>query len=164
MPMLDAFIPDGALVADAEQELLSELTDILLRNEGADPADPVARSIAWVWVHRPAALFVAGNRASEPRYRIIASVPEGQFDPERRAKVVAEITEAVLDAERGVYPRDPMRVWVFANEIPDGTWGGGGRIFRLADIAGFVLGDPEKGGEFAARRLAERRGGGVPTC
>lgn len=163
MPMLDVFIPDGALVADAEHELLSKLTDILLRNEGADPADPAARSIAWVWLHRPAALFVAGDRAGEPRYRIIASVPEGQFDPERRAKVVAEITETVLDAERGAYPRDPMRVWVFANEVPDGTWGGAGRIFRLADIAGFVLGDPERGGEFAARRLAERRGVDAPT-
>jgi phenylpyruvate tautomerase PptA (4-oxalocrotonate tautomerase family) len=37
MPMLDAFVPDGALSADAERELLSRLTDILLRNEGADP-------------------------------------------------------------------------------------------------------------------------------
>lgn len=163
VPMLDAFIPDGALVADAEQELLSTLTDTLLRNEGADPADPAARSIAWVWLHRPTALFVAGEPADQPRYRIVASVPEGQFDPERRAKIVAEITEAVLDAERGAYPRDPMRVWVFANEVPDGTWGGAGQIFRLADIAGFVLGDAEKGREFAARRFAERGGVGVPT-
>jgi hypothetical protein len=46
---------------------------------------------------------------------------------------------------------------VFANEIPDGTWGGGGRIARLADIAGLVLGDPDKGRAYAERRLRGRR-------
>jgi phenylpyruvate tautomerase PptA (4-oxalocrotonate tautomerase family) len=156
MPMLDAFIPEGALPADAEKELLSSLTDILLRNEGADPSDPAARSIAWVTLHRPTSLFVAGEAASEPRYRIIASVPEGQFDPDRREAMVAEITEGVLDAEAGAYERDPFRVWVFANEIPDGTWGAGGRIFTLADIVGFVIGDAEKAREYAKRRLSDR--------
>src|SRR5690242_20531516 len=98
MPMLDAFIPESALSAEAEERLLSQLTDILLRNEGADPSNPVTRSIAWVFLHRPAAVFVAGERAAEPRYRIVASVPEGQFDDERRASMVKEVTDAVLDA------------------------------------------------------------------
>ena len=55
MPMLDAYIPEGALSEQAERELLSDLTDILLEHEGADPANPVARAIAWVFLHRPAA-------------------------------------------------------------------------------------------------------------
>lgn len=42
--------------------------------------------------------------------------------------MVAAVTEAILDAEDGRYDRDLMRIWLFANEIPDGTWGGGGRI------------------------------------
>ncbi len=158
MPRLDAYIPEGALSEEAESKLLSELTDILLRNEGADPADPAARSIAWVWLHRPAKVFVAGEPATEPRYRFEPTVPEGQFDDERRQAMVEAITEAVLDAEDGAYERDPMRVWVFPSEIPDGTWGAGGRIFRLAEIAGFVLGDEEKGRAYAEKRLAERRG------
>jgi phenylpyruvate tautomerase PptA (4-oxalocrotonate tautomerase family) len=157
MPMLDAFIPEDALTAEAEQQLLSNLTDILLRNEGADPNNPAVRSIAWVFLHRPAKVFVGGEPAAEPRYRIVASVPEGQFDDERREATVAEITAAVLDAEGGAYERDPMRVWVFTSEVPDGTWGGAGRINRLADIAGLAMGDPEKGREYAERRLAERR-------
>ena len=71
--------------------------------------------------------------------------------------MVAAVTEAILDAEDGRYDRDPLRIWVFANEIPDGTWGGGGRIARLADIAGMVLGDADKGRAYAERRLAGRR-------
>ncbi len=163
MPMLDAYIPEGALAPDAEAELLSNLTDILIRNEGADPTNPAVRSIAWVFLHRPAAVYVAGKRASEPRYRIVASVPEGQFDDERREAMVREVTEAVLDAEQGARDRDPMRVWVFASEIPDGTWGAIGRINRLSDIAGFALGDAEKGQRYAERRLAARRGEPAPV-
>jgi phenylpyruvate tautomerase PptA (4-oxalocrotonate tautomerase family) len=157
MPMLDAYIPDGALAPDAERSLLSELTDILLRNEGADPADPRARAIAKIFLHRPAALYVAGETPPEPHYRFIASVPEGQFDAGRRSAIVREITDAVLVAEHGAYPSDPNRVWVFAAEIPDGTWGGAGRIHTLADIAGYVLNDPDKGRRYAEKRLAERR-------
>jgi phenylpyruvate tautomerase PptA (4-oxalocrotonate tautomerase family) len=163
MPLLDAYIPEGALAPDAEEALLARLTDLLLEHEGADPTNEQARSIAWVFLHRPEAVFVAGRRAALPRYRIIASVPEGQFDPERRQAMVAAVTEAVLDAEPGGRDRDPMRVWVFASDVPDGTWGGGGNIVTLADIATFVTGDPEGGRAYAERRLAKSRGVPAPA-
>jgi phenylpyruvate tautomerase PptA (4-oxalocrotonate tautomerase family) len=164
MPMLDAYIPEGALTEEAEADLVSKLTDILLRNEGADPSNPAVRAIAWVFLHRPATVFVAGSPATEPRYKIVATVPEGQFDPERRAAMVREVTDAVLDAEQGAHDHDPSRVWVFPVELPDGTWGAAGRINTLADIAGFALGDPERGRRYAERRLADRRGGTQPTA
>jgi phenylpyruvate tautomerase PptA (4-oxalocrotonate tautomerase family) len=155
--MLDAYIPEGALPAEAEQHLISRLTDLLLEHEGADPRDPTARSLAWVFVHRPAAVFVAGEPAAAPRYRFVASVPEGQYDDDRRAAIVADVTAAVLDAEDGAHPRDPQRVWVFANEVPDGNWGGGGRVMRLGDIVGHVIGDADAGRRYAEERLAARR-------
>jgi phenylpyruvate tautomerase PptA (4-oxalocrotonate tautomerase family) len=158
MPMLDAYIPAGALSQEAEEKLLGELTDILLVNEGADPTNPQVRQIAWLFVHRPEAVFVAGSRASAPRYRFVASVPEGQYDAQRRQAMVHEVTDAVLDAEQGAYDLDPMRVWVFTPEIPEGTWGGGGQIVGLADIATFATGDPEQGRRYAEKRLAERHG------
>jgi phenylpyruvate tautomerase PptA (4-oxalocrotonate tautomerase family) len=157
MPMLDAYIPEGALAPDAEAALLAELTEALIINEGADPTNPQVRAIAWVFVHRPAAVYVAGSAASAPRYRFIASVPEGQYDAERRQAMVHSITEAVLDAEHGAHDRDPMRVWVFTPEIPEGTWGGAGRIVTLADIAGLALGDPEAGRSYAEATFARRR-------
>lgn len=161
MPMLDAYIPDGALSPVAERALISQLTDLLLRHEGADPADPRARAIAWVFLHRPADVFVAGDTAAEPRYRFIASVPEGQYDDERRAAIVRDVTDAVLRAENGSHPYDPNRVWVFTNEIPDGTWGGAGRINRLADIVGYVVGDAEKGRAYAERVLGARNAASI---
>ena len=157
MPMLDAYIPSGALSAAAEEKLLADLTDLLIINEGADPTNPQVRSIAWLFVHRPEAVFVAGTRADAPRYRFVASVPEGQYDVERRNAMAHSITEAVLDAEGGAHERDPSRVWVFTPEIPDGTWGALGRIVTLADIATFATGDPERGRAYAEERLAHRR-------
>jgi phenylpyruvate tautomerase PptA (4-oxalocrotonate tautomerase family) len=157
MPMLDAYIPEGALKPEAEERLLAELTDTLIVNEGADPTNPQVRSIAWLFVHRPESVYVAGSRSPVPRYRFVASVPEGQYDAERRQAMVQSITEAVLDAEQGAYDLDPSRVWVFTPEIPDGTWGGAGRIVTLADIAGFSMGDPERGRAYAEERLAARR-------
>jgi hypothetical protein len=52
-------------------------------------------------------------------------------------------------------------VWVFTNEIPDGTWGGAGRINRLADIVGYVVGDADKGRAYAERVLGARKATGV---
>jgi phenylpyruvate tautomerase PptA (4-oxalocrotonate tautomerase family) len=161
--MLDAYIPADALSGEAEAKLLSELTDILLRNEGADPANPAVRSIAWVFLHRPETVYVAGEPADAPRYKIVATVPEGQFDDQRRSDMVREVTEAVLDAEGGAHERDPMRVWVFPVELPDGTWGAAGRINTLRDIAGLAMGDAERGRRYAERRLAERRGEPAPV-
>jgi phenylpyruvate tautomerase PptA (4-oxalocrotonate tautomerase family) len=158
MPQLDAYIPAGALAPDAERDLIAELTDLLIRHEGADPTNETVRSIAWVFVHRPEEVYVGGRPAAAPRYRFVASVPEGQFNAERRQALTEAITEAVLDAEGGAHPRDPMRVWVFTLEVPEGAWGGGGRVVGLADIAGLALGDPEAGREYAERVFAERRG------
>jgi ketosteroid isomerase-like protein len=113
--MLDVFIPDGAISNEAENRLLAVLTDLLLRSEGADPTDPVARSLTYVWMHRPAKVAVGGAAAAAPRYRVVTSVPEGAYDERRRLE--ADITEAVLDAEEGAYDRDPLRVFVFPNDV-----------------------------------------------
>ena len=45
-----------------------------------------------------------------------------------RSAMVTAVTDAVLDAEEGIRPRDPMRVRVFCTEVPEGTWGGNGQM------------------------------------
>ncbi|WP_118915674.1 Tautomerase enzyme [Mycobacterium shigaense] len=157
MPMLDVYIPEQALPAEAERQLLRRLAEILIEHEGADPSDPVARSLAKVWLHRPAAMLHVGDVPSAPHYKVIASVPQGQLDDVRAASAFAAITDAILAAEAGRYDQDPLRIWVIGNEIPEGNWGAGGRAVRLADIAATVLRDVDKGREYAQQRLAGRR-------
>jgi phenylpyruvate tautomerase PptA (4-oxalocrotonate tautomerase family) len=158
MPMLDVYIPDGALQPKDEAALVNQITEILIRHEGFDPADPVARSASWAFLHRPAAVYVGGAPADAPRYKVIASVPEGQLDERKRAGVIAEVTDAILDAENGAWPRDAGRVWVFPTEVPEGYWGGRGQITPLAAILSRLGGhDAEQARTLAAQRIAATR-------
>lgn len=153
MPMLDACIPEGALSPEADDKLLARLTDLLLQHEGADPANPAARSNAWVFVHRPA-VYAGGSPASEPHYRFVCQVPEGRYNHERRQAVTAAMTQAVADAEAGSRPDLSSRVWVLTAEVPDGTWGALGRVVRLPDIYEHVAGPGTRA--LAQQRLAAR--------
>jgi phenylpyruvate tautomerase PptA (4-oxalocrotonate tautomerase family) len=154
MPMLDAYIPEGALSPSVECELLATITDLLLEHEGVDPSNERARPLAWVFVHRPQ-VYVAGAPPKSPRYRFICLVPEGQYDDERRAAVTARMTQAVAEAEGGAWPHPELRVCVFTCEVPDGWWGGGGRILRLADIYELVW-PPRPGLDGQPRETAEQ--------
>jgi phenylpyruvate tautomerase PptA (4-oxalocrotonate tautomerase family) len=139
MPMIDAYIPEGALEQKAEAQLLRDLTEILIRLEGFDPANERARSVTWTFLHRPN-VFVAGLPATKPRYRIVTTVPEGQYNDERRSGVVREVTEAIARAEGAPFDEVRLRVWVFPLEIPDGQWGGRGEIRRLPAILAAING------------------------
>ncbi len=146
MPMIELTYPEGALAADARDRLVEEVTGTLLKWEGA-PDNEVARSIAWAYVdERPSGFFHVGGRPpAEPRYRVRLTVPEGALDDERKAGVVAEITRQVLAAEGAADdPENAARVWVLISEVPDGNWGGAGRIFRLRDIAELIGATPEQ--------------------
>ncbi|MGY4155551.1 phenylpyruvate tautomerase PptA (4-oxalocrotonate tautomerase family) [Bradyrhizobium sp. USDA 4461] len=162
MPMLDAYIPEGALDPERERNLIRTLTATLLRWEGADPNDEriqkQVRSIVWTFVHRPK-VYVGGDEmvSQEPRYKIVVSLPEGQLDGASRAGLIEEITNQILDAEPAGRSRNPFRIWIFCNTIPEGTWGSGGKVFGLAEISSFVFGDRELGKTHAATRLAAAR-------
>ncbi|AOZ10059.1 tautomerase family protein [Cupriavidus malaysiensis] len=150
MPMIDAYLPQGALPPEAEAQLMRDLTDILIQHEGLDPRNPRVRDVTWIFVHRPAAVYRAGEPATAPIYRIVPSVPEGQYTDAARAGLVKEVTAAVARAE-GV-PADVIgkRVWVFPTEVNDGCWGARGAVRRLPDIM-------ESFGGATLRELGERR-------
>jgi hypothetical protein len=65
--MLDAYIPEDALSAAAERELVATITDLFLEHEGVNPANERGRKLAWVFIHRPA-VYVGGEPPRSPRY------------------------------------------------------------------------------------------------
>jgi phenylpyruvate tautomerase PptA (4-oxalocrotonate tautomerase family) len=154
MPMCDAYIPAGALSAEAERELVAKLTDLLLTHEGVRPNNVRARALAWVFVHR-VEVHVAGQATEAPHYKFVCSVPEGAYNEERRAAVTAEMTQAVTDVERGTWSDPVERVWVFTQEVRDGEWGIRGGSLHLPDIYAHVV--SEKAREFGEQVLVERR-------
>jgi phenylpyruvate tautomerase PptA (4-oxalocrotonate tautomerase family) len=156
MPMIDALWPEDALTPKAEAVLINELTDILIKAEGYDPTNPIARAVTVLHLHRPAAVYVGGERTDAKRYRIIPSAPEGQYTDESRRALVKAVTEAVARAENRPVEEVAGRVWVFPTEIPDGTWGSRGAIFTLPDIHALLEGAEERG-EGEARLARSRR-------
>ncbi|WP_176039700.1 tautomerase family protein [Burkholderia stabilis] len=150
MPMIDVYIPDGALAPPAEAQLMNELTDTLIRHEGLDPDNPRVRDVTWIFVHRPAAVYRAGAVAPAPIYRIVPTVPEGQYTDAARAGLIADVTAAVARAEGVPVDAIATRVWVFPSEIDDGCWGSRGVVRRLPDIMAYF-------GGAALRTLGEQR-------
>ena len=136
MPMIDVTLPEGALTEDQRNALGERLTTTLLKWEGA--ADiPFTRQISVVYFdERPAgSIYVAGEQAAEPRYRVLVTVPEGAItDDDRKAGLVEEITRDILEAAGDEGDEAAFRVWVFIHAVPDGHWGGAGRVFRFSDI------------------------------
>ncbi|WP_342726417.1 Tautomerase enzyme [Bradyrhizobium sp. B097] len=155
MPMIDVTIPEGALKPVAEARLIKELGDILIGHEGFDPANKVAQGVTVVFLHRPAAVYVAGEPSPSPRYRIVPTVPEGQYTEASRAALVKDVTAAVVRADGGSYEDVAPQVWVFPTEIPDGQWGSRGVIRLLPDIQAFIAGEHER--KVGEERLARRR-------
>jgi phenylpyruvate tautomerase PptA (4-oxalocrotonate tautomerase family) len=155
MPMIDAVIPMNALSPEVEAALVKEMTDTLLRAEGFEPENQVAQSVSVLFLHRPEAIFVGGVAATAPRYRILPTVPEGQYTQEAVERLVEEITEAVVRAEGGTFEDVAPRVWVFPTEMPNGRWGSRGMIRPLPDIQAFIAGEEER--SVGEERLVRRR-------
>lgn len=136
MPMIDVTLPEGALSDEQRDALARRLTNTVLEWEGAAEI-PFSRQITLVYFDERAdgTVYVAGERASEPRYRILVTIPEGSIrDDARKAGMVEAMTRDVLAVEGADGDEASTRVWVFIHEVPDGHWGGAGRIFRLRDI------------------------------
>jgi phenylpyruvate tautomerase PptA (4-oxalocrotonate tautomerase family) len=134
--MIDVTLPEAALSEDRRNALADRLTTTLLKWEGAAEI-PFSRQITLVYFdeRRAGTVYVAGEQASEPRYRVLVTIPEGSItDDERKAGLVEEITRDVLAADGSEGDEAAFRVWVFIHEVPDGHWAGAGRVFRLRDI------------------------------
>ncbi|MBV8048127.1 MAG: hypothetical protein JO171_13285 [Paludibacterium sp.] len=158
MPMIDALWPEDALTPEAEARLVKELTNILIEAEGYDPANPAAQAVTVFHLHRPAAVYIGGERAEVMRYRIVPSVPEGQYTAASRRALVRAVTEAVARAENRAYEDVAARVWVFPTEIAEGSWGSRGAIWGLSDIHAMLAGAAERpaGEARLARRQREK--------
>jgi phenylpyruvate tautomerase PptA (4-oxalocrotonate tautomerase family) len=141
MPMIDFTLPQGTFDEATLDGLSDSLMRALLRAERA-PEDAATRgSIAWFFVHDlpPARMYGGGRRleGGRPAFRLDISVPEGALSPRRKNEFVAEATRLIIEAA-GADPEDPAagsRVWVLFREVAEGSWGAGGRVVGIEEIA-----------------------------
>ena len=132
MPIMDVTYPEGALSPQARDELVDELTAVLLRAERAPDTD-FFRSVTWVFVHEVPHVYTAGRPVEAPVFRIEATTPEGALSDRRREEFVASATEAARRAA-GLGEDDLLRVFVLCHEVDEGSWGAGGQVVRFAAL------------------------------
>src|SRR3954452_9923113 len=116
--MIDVTLPEGALNEKQRDALAQRLTSTVLKWEGAAEI-PFSRQITLVYFdERPAGtVYVVGERAADPRYRVLVTIPEGSItDDERKAGLVEEMTRDVLEVEGSTGDDAAPRVWVFIHE------------------------------------------------
>lgn len=154
MPLVELSMTKGALSKEALAPLAERITLHVLRAQGARPGSDAARSISRVVFRQaePDLVFVGGEVADNPLYRIIVTTPEGALDAPTKVTLVEELTKVVLDAEGTPYREaEAERVWCVINEIPDGNWGSGGKIYPWRDIQKWVVRR-----DFLAKRQARK--------
>jgi hypothetical protein len=69
--------------------------------------------------------------------------------------MTAAITQAVADAGNGAWPHPEFRACVLTLEVPDGAWGGDGRIILIPDIYEIAW-LPRPGAQGGPRETAEQ--------
>jgi phenylpyruvate tautomerase PptA (4-oxalocrotonate tautomerase family) len=146
MPMIDLYHQEGSFTPQAQATLVAELTALLLEMEGAID-NLSSRAISWCFLHAlpKGAINTGGQPSPDFKYKCVFSVPEGTrglhgpLSAPRRRELVERATRLILKAE-GVEdtPENQFRVWTFLHEVPEGTWGGMGMIFGMADISATV--------------------------
>jgi phenylpyruvate tautomerase PptA (4-oxalocrotonate tautomerase family) len=138
--MIDLTYVRGSLDPDALSQLSDELVTVLLRAERA-PDTAFLREHTLVYLHTmdPGDVSVGGRGSGEPRFRVDLTVFGGALDKVRKEQLVADVHAAVTRAA-DIDPEGPraFHVWTLIHEVPEGNWGGGGKVIYYADVKGLT--------------------------
>lgn len=138
MPMIDLTFVRDSLAPDSLAALADELVGVLLKAERA-PDTPFLRENTLVYLHPmdSADVSVGGRGPGEPRFRVELTVFGGALDTARKKQLVADV-HAAVSAAAGFDPAGPRayHVWTLIHEVPEGNWGGGGKVIYYSDVKG----------------------------
>lgn len=142
MPFVEVFSPPGSPRPEQRQKIAERLVGEVMAGEGA-PDNEFARSISWLVWHDLQAMSVGGkpaNGTEPPRYVVRVSVPAASLTDEKRDSIVKRVTRVLAEVDD-----DPDRLYtspssfVLLNEVPEGNWGGIGRVVSFNEIASYVI-------------------------
>ncbi len=134
MPLIQVTAPQGVLNKKDQDALMSQLSNAVLKSEGADISDPAAQALVWAYYdERPdGACYVGGKNLEKAPLCIAVTTPEGALNDETRKALVEEIG-AIVDTIVGSF-EGRLNHWAMLHELNEGGWGGAGQIFSLAGI------------------------------
>ena len=126
MPLIQVDAPQGDLDKTQQDALMSQLSNAVLKAEGAPLDSAGAQSLVWAHFNEKpqGTLYVGGAPQEKPPFRIAVTTPQGALNDETRTSLVAEIGRIVDDIV-GPYP-DRLNHWAMLYEVIDGGWAGAG--------------------------------------
>lgn len=136
MPLLQIHLPKESFTGRQKQQFAQNATQILLTLEGM-ANNPKAQNLSWVQFCEFASddFYMAGHSVEKPHYRIEIKVFQGTMNADKKQQLTAQLTELILEIEGTDHNLlNAARVWVMIEEVPDGNWGGAGKIYRIADL------------------------------
>jgi phenylpyruvate tautomerase PptA (4-oxalocrotonate tautomerase family) len=136
MPAIDVYAPADLFPAGTDRALAQELTEALLRAEGAPLAAPYLENTA-AYIHRlPVESVHTAGTGTARTVRVQVITPPAALDRDGQKQFVSAATEIVTRLSGD--PTQGGRTWVLLTEAAEGGWG----------VSGFALGRAE----FAALR------------
>jgi phenylpyruvate tautomerase PptA (4-oxalocrotonate tautomerase family) len=137
MPNIFLKFPKGVFDDVARAKLVHSVNEAAATAE-CIPADPRKRFLCWVGVEEfePGRISCGGADMGAQTVTCMAlvHVPDGVLDDGARAKYVALLHDAFVRALPAGDARHVMSS-VILHEVPDGTWGANGQIWRLPQFA-----------------------------
>lgn len=162
MPFVEVFSTPGTPRPEQRKQIAERLVAEVMVAEGA-PDNEYARAISWLVWHEVEAWSIGGRLASTdepPRYVVRVSLPAAAVTDAKREEIVMRVTRVLADADD-----EPERMYtsissfVLIDEVPEGNWGGIGRVVRFNEIASFVMtGETDGFDEQSARRMVTAGG------
>ena len=140
MPVIDLHLPENTFDRAASQEVLGQLSRAVLVCE-LTRDNPDAEAINWCYLHEypPHAARFGVGADQRPRYRIQVTTLQGALAPDDKQTIVEDMTRIILEAEGSVYNRlNAGRVWIIFHEVTEGNWGGGGQLYTLEALKGYL--------------------------
>ena len=134
MPLIQVTASQGTLGKNDQDVLMSRLSNAVLKSERAPINEPGAQSLVWAYYQEipNGGVYVGGENLETPPIRIDLTTPIGALNDGTRKSLVKEVGDIVNEII-GPY-EDRLNHWTMLNELDEGSWAGGGQIFRLADI------------------------------
>ncbi|MBO0793626.1 MAG: hypothetical protein J2P36_22110 [Ktedonobacteraceae bacterium] len=162
MPVIRVSCPTNALTAEQKVQLAPLLTDGVMGQE-VDPVTDAGRDLTALIFNEIADhdCFIGGRPVDKPKHPgdtfwiVEIMVAAGFFDQARREAVQAAMKKAfvtVLGDDGSVIEHEGMRVspaylvrvYSLIIEIPEGSWGTGGRTLSAVEIGTLAETDPSR--------------------
>lgn len=136
MPLIIAHLPQACFSAEQKHAFAEQATDLLLQLEGM-AEHPKAQNLSWVKFNEfsQADFYMAGHAVDKPHYRIEVKVFQGTMTNDKKEALTAGLTDLILNIEDTSHNLlNAARIWVMIEEVPDGNWGGAGKIYRIKEL------------------------------